>query len=148
MSPSALFNGYRWSSPCRTKTAYHFDAGRSLTALEQGSTIIAVIELSHSKWVLAALVPGVVRHPPKKFDAQVECLLKLLHIVGCNEAGQAGRGIGALSSLYEAGPRRILAGALVAGARCRGLCHPSHERRLRCRANTGVRRPIASTPNS
>jgi transposase len=28
----------------------HFDASRSLTALEQDSTIIAVIEISQSKW--------------------------------------------------------------------------------------------------
>ena len=28
----------------------HFDASRSLTALEQDSTIIAVIEMSQSKW--------------------------------------------------------------------------------------------------
>ena len=50
---------------------YHFDASRSLTALEQGSTIIAVIEMSQSKWLVAALVPGVERHPLKKFDASL-----------------------------------------------------------------------------
>ena len=49
----------------------HFDASRSLTALEQDSTIIAVIEMSQSKWLVAALVPGVERHPLKKLDAQV-----------------------------------------------------------------------------
>jgi hypothetical protein len=35
-----------------------FDASRSLTALQQDSTIIAVIELSQSKWLAAAVVPG------------------------------------------------------------------------------------------
>jgi transposase len=35
----------------------HFEASRSLTALEQDSTIIAVIEMSQSKWLVAALVP-------------------------------------------------------------------------------------------
>ena len=50
----------------------HFDASRSLTALEQDSTIIAVIEMSQSKWLVAALVPGVKRHPLKKLDAQDE----------------------------------------------------------------------------
>jgi hypothetical protein len=40
-----------------------FDASRSLTALEQDSTIIAVIEMSQSKWLVAALVPGVERQP-------------------------------------------------------------------------------------
>ena len=36
-----------------------FDASRSLTTLEQDSTIIAVIELSQSKWLVAAAVPGI-----------------------------------------------------------------------------------------
>jgi hypothetical protein len=35
------------------------DASRSLTALEQDSTITAVIEMSQSKWLVAAVVPGV-----------------------------------------------------------------------------------------
>ena len=43
-----------------------FEASRCLTALEQDSTIIAVIEMSQSKWLVAALVPGVKRHPLKK----------------------------------------------------------------------------------
>jgi hypothetical protein len=51
-----------------------------------------VIEMSQSKWLVAALVPGVERHPLKKFDAQEEDLLKLLHRWR-NEAGQAGREI-------------------------------------------------------
>ena len=100
MSPSALFNGYRWSSPCRTKTIIL--TRRSLTALEQGSTIVAVIEMSQSKWLVAALVPGVERHPLKKFDAQAEGLLKLLHHWR-NEAGQAGREIKRIVVAYEAG---------------------------------------------
>ena len=76
MAPSALFNGYRRSSPMSQQ---HFDANRSLTALEQNSTIIAVIEMSQSKWLVASLVPGVERQPLKKLDAQEEGLLKLLH---------------------------------------------------------------------
>ena len=46
-----------------------FDASRSLTALEQDSTVIAVIEMSKSKWLVAALVPGLERQPLKKLDA-------------------------------------------------------------------------------
>jgi transposase len=80
----------------------HFDASRSLTALEQDSTIIAVIEMSQSKWLVAALVPGVARHPLKKLDAQEEGLLKLLHRWR-NEAGQAGREIRRIVVAYEAG---------------------------------------------
>ena len=47
-----------------------FDASRSLTALEQDSTIIAVIEMSQSKWLVAAVIPGVERQPLKKLDAE------------------------------------------------------------------------------
>ena len=80
----------------------HFDASRSLTALEQDSTIIVVIEMSQSKWLVAALVPGVARHPLKKLDAQEEGLLNLLHRWR-NEAGQAGREIKRIVVAYEAG---------------------------------------------
>jgi transposase len=77
------------------------DASRSLTALEQDSTIIAVIEMSRTKWLVAALVPGVERQPLKKFDAQEEMLLKLLHRWR-REAGQAGRNIKRIVVAFEA----------------------------------------------
>jgi transposase len=79
-----------------------FDASRSLTALEQDSTIIAVIEMSQSKWLVAAVVPGVERQPLKKLDASEAALLKLLHRWR-NEAGQAGREIKRIVVAYEAG---------------------------------------------
>src|SRR5262245_8842187 len=100
MAPSALFNGYRWSSPMSQHC--HFDASRSLTALEQDSTIIAVIEMSQTKWLVAALIPGVERQPLKKFDAHEETLLKLLHRWR-REAGQAGRNIKRIVVAFEAG---------------------------------------------
>ena len=55
-----------------------FDASRSLTALEQDNTIVAVIEMSQAKWLVAALVPGLKRQPLKKIDADAPALLKLL----------------------------------------------------------------------
>src|SRR5712671_3412136 len=100
MAPWALFNGYRWSSPMSQH--FRFDASRSLTALEQDSTIVAVIEMSQTKWLVAALVPGVERQPLKKFDAQEEMLLKLLHRWR-REAGQAGRNIERIVVALEAG---------------------------------------------
>ena len=81
---------------------FRFDASRSLTALEQDSTIVAVIEMSQTKWLVAALVPGVERQPLKKFDAQEEMLLKLLHRWR-REAGQAGRNIERIVVAFEAG---------------------------------------------
>jgi transposase len=79
-----------------------FDASRSLTALEQDSTITAVIEMSQSKWLVAAVVPGVERQPLKKLDADDKALLKLLHRWR-TEAGQAGRAIKRIVVAYEAG---------------------------------------------
>ena len=42
------------------------DLSRSLTPLQQDSTIIAVIEMSQASWLVAGLVPGIERHPLKK----------------------------------------------------------------------------------
>jgi transposase len=79
-----------------------FDASRSLTCLEQDSTIIAVIEMSLAKWLVAAVVPGVERQPLKRLDADEAALLKLLHRWR-NEAGQAGREVKRIVVAYEAG---------------------------------------------
>jgi len=35
------------------------DLSRSLVALDQNSTIIAVVELSHSSWLVAGVLPGI-----------------------------------------------------------------------------------------
>src|SRR5258706_14732056 len=58
--------------------------------------------MSQTKWLVAALVPGVERQPLKKFDAQEEMLLKLLHRWR-REAGQAGRNIERIAVAFEAG---------------------------------------------
>ena len=79
-----------------------FDASRSLTALEQDSTIIAVIEMSESKWLVTAVVPGIKRQPLKKLDADKELLFKLLHRWR-KEADQAGHPIKRVVVAYEAG---------------------------------------------
>ncbi|RWC25561.1 MAG: IS110 family transposase [Mesorhizobium sp.] len=78
-----------------------FDASRSLTALEQDNTIVAVIEMSKAKWLIAALVPGFKRQPLKKIDADAPSLLKLLQRWR-NEAGQAGHTIKRIAVAYEA----------------------------------------------
>jgi transposase len=79
-----------------------FDARRSLTALEQDSTIIAAIEMAQSKWLVAAAVPGIKRDPLKKLDADEQSLLKLLHRWR-KEADQAGHPIKRVVVAYEAG---------------------------------------------
>ena len=52
---------------------------RSLVALDQNSTIIAVIEMSQSSWLVAGMLPGIERQPRKKLEPNPERLLALLH---------------------------------------------------------------------
>lgn len=79
-----------------------FDASRSLTTLEQNNTIVAVIEMSQSKWLVAALVPGAKRQPLKKIGVDAEALLKLL-LRWREEASQIGHAIKRIAVAYEAG---------------------------------------------
>ena len=44
------------------------DLSRSLIALDQNSTVIAVIEMSRSSWLVAGVIPGVDGHPLKKLE--------------------------------------------------------------------------------
>lgn len=78
-----------------------FDSSRSLTALEQDNTVIAVIEMSKAKWLIAALVPGLERQPLKKINADAPSLLKLLQHWR-DEASQAGHTIKRIAVAYEA----------------------------------------------
>ena len=55
------------------------DLSRSRTALNENSTLIAVIEMSQSSWLVAAIIPGVERQPTKKLTSDEGALLRLLH---------------------------------------------------------------------
>jgi transposase len=52
---------------------------RSLVALDQNSTIIAVVEMSQSNWLIGGLVPGIERQPRQKLEPSPERLLTVLH---------------------------------------------------------------------
>jgi transposase len=78
------------------------DFSRSLVALEPDSTLIAVIEMSLSSWLVAGIVPGVERQPLKKLAADESALLKLLHRWR-EEAEKAGRRIERVAVAFEAG---------------------------------------------
>src|ERR1700730_16080846 len=65
------------------------DLSRSLVALDQNSTIIAVIEMSQSSWLVAGGLPGIERQPCKKLEPSPERLLAVLHRWR-DEAGRAG----------------------------------------------------------
>src|SRR5467141_1945710 len=55
------------------------DLSRSLTPLKPDGTLIAVIEMSLSSWLVAGIVPGIERQPLKKLDVDENALLKLLN---------------------------------------------------------------------
>src|SRR5207302_7857654 len=78
------------------------DLSRSLTALEPNGTLIAVIEMSLSSWLVAGIVPGVERQPLKKLAVDESALLKLLHRWR-EEAEKAGHRIKRISVAFEAG---------------------------------------------
>src|ERR1700748_866467 len=78
------------------------DLSRSLVALDQNSTIIAVVELSQSSWLVAGMLPGIERQPHKKLEPSPERLLAVLHRWR-DEAVRAGRTITRIALAFEAG---------------------------------------------
>jgi transposase len=75
---------------------------RSLTSLEQDKTIIAVIEMSQSSWLVAGIVPGIERHPLKKLEPSEEELVRLL-MRWRTEATKNGHTITRIAVAFEAG---------------------------------------------
>ena len=78
------------------------DLSRSLVALDQNSTIIAVVEMSQSSWLVGGILPGIERQPRKKLEPSPELLLALLHRWR-DEAVRAGRTITRIAVAFEAG---------------------------------------------
>src|SRR4051812_2851221 len=78
------------------------DLSRSLTPLEQDSTIISVIEMSQASWLVAGIVPGIERHPLKKLEPSEVELLRLL-MRWRAEATQKGSTITRIAVAFEAG---------------------------------------------
>src|SRR5713101_8293928 len=78
------------------------DLSRSLTPLKPDGTLIAVIEMSLSSWLVAGIVPGIERQPLKKLAADESALLRLLHRWR-EEAEKAGCRIARIVVAFEAG---------------------------------------------
>ena len=69
------------------------DLSRCLTLLEPDSTVIAVIEMSQSSWLVAGIVPGVERQPLKKLAVnEAHASLSLSRPVGTAFGWRAGSG--------------------------------------------------------
>jgi len=78
------------------------DLSRSPSPLDPNGTLIAVIELSLSSWLVAGIVPGVERQPLKKLAVDESALVKLLHRWR-EEAEKAGHRIKRIVVAFEAG---------------------------------------------
>lgn len=78
------------------------DLSRSLTTLDQDSTLVAVIEMSQSRWLVGAIVPGIERQPLKRLVPDEQALLKLLHRWR-DEAIRAGYAVDRITVAYESG---------------------------------------------
>src|SRR6266702_1546750 len=78
------------------------DLSRSLVAFDQESTLIAIIEMSQSSWLVAGIIPGVERHPLKKLDPNENTLLQVLYRWRA-EASKTGHAIMRIAVAFEAG---------------------------------------------
>jgi hypothetical protein len=130
----------RKTSPTERPMAKFDDLSRSLVALDQDSTLIAVIELSRSSWLVGGIIPGVDREPLKKLTSDGDGLLRLLHRWR-DDAAAKGHAVARICVAYEAGRDGVLAGALAAGARHRMPGHRPDQRVGVARAPASQERP-------
>jgi hypothetical protein len=81
----------------------HFAAAAVSTACRSTTPcLIAVVELSQSRWLVGGIVPGIERQPCKKLEPSPERLLAMLHRWR-DEAVRAGRTITRIALAFEAG---------------------------------------------
>ena len=116
------------------------DLSRSLAILEQDATLIAVIEMGQSSWLVAGIVPGIERSPLKKLAVDESALLKLLHRWR-EEAEQAGHRIKRIAVAFEAGRDGFWLARWLRGAGHRTPCHSRIQRSRIARAPARQDRP-------
>ena len=78
------------------------DLSRSLIPFEQATTLVAVVELSLSSWLICGAIPGVERQPLKKIVPDGTELLRVLDRWR-DEATRNGRIIARIAVAFEAG---------------------------------------------
>src|SRR5687768_5887003 len=78
------------------------DLSKPLVALDHDSTLVCVIEMSGTSWLVAATVPGVDRRPLQKLPVNPARLLEQVERWG-KEAARAGRTITRTVVAYESG---------------------------------------------
>ena len=103
------------------------DLSKSLTPFVQNNTLVAVVELSLSSWLITGLLPGVARHPLKKLDPDEAGLLRLLHRWQ-DEAARNGSKVDRIVVAYEAGRDGFWLARWLRTHEHRDLRHPLDER--------------------
>src|SRR6185503_5199878 len=78
------------------------DLSKPLVALDHDSTLVCVIEMSGTSWLVAATVPGVDRRPLQRLPVNPERLLEQVERWR-QEAARAGRTITHTVVAYESG---------------------------------------------
>jgi transposase len=81
---------------------HHDNSKACPAAFVQDSTLVAVIEMSLSSWLVAGMIPGVSRDPLKKIDPNPDELLRLLHRWR-DEAVEGGKEVTRIAVAYETG---------------------------------------------
>ena len=81
---------------------HQYSAGRAAAAFDQDHTLIVVIEMSLSTWLVTGMLPGVERQPLKKLQPNPDLLLSLIDRWR-QECQTSGREIARLVVAYEAG---------------------------------------------
>ena len=79
-----------------------YDLSKPLVALDHESTLVCVIEMSGTSWLVAATVPGVDRRPLQKLPVNPARLLEQVERWR-KEAARAGRAITRTVVAYESG---------------------------------------------
>ena len=123
------------------------DLSRSLVALDQDSTIIAVVELSQSSWLVGGVLPGIERQPQKKLEPSAERLLGLLHRWR-DEAVRAGKKITRIALAFEAGRDGFWLARWLNARGVESARDPSLECRSIAGASPGQDRPSFRPPSA
>jgi transposase len=117
----------------KRKTTTMNDLSRCLDPLDMDATLIAVIEMSQSSWLVAGIVLGVERQPLKKIAIDEHALLKLLSRWR-EEAKKKGHKITRITVAFEVGHDGFWLARRLAAFKYRGPHHSCIE--CRCHART------------
>ena len=120
------------------------DLSRSFSPFDQQRTLVVVIEMSQSSWLVSGIVPGVDRQPLKKLDPDENALLRLLQRWRGEAEGRARRSSAPSSPSRPAGTASGSRGGSGHGASRRTSCIRRASRSLE---STVEPRPTGSTPS-